>query len=236
MKEPLVLLPAMMCDVRVFSHQINVLSRDHTVVSAPLNHGERVEEIASGLLDQLPHKFALCGLSLGGIVAMELLRRAPERITRLCLISCSPLPEPPAEAAAREPLIISARMGRIEEAVHGTLRPEHLAPGPGRAKVMAQLTRMAEDAGAETFVRQSRALQRRRDQQGTMRRCKVPARIVCGAHDTAIPVKRHSFLAELTPFAELSVIEDAGHLPTLEQPQASLQVIRDWLAAPLVLR
>ena len=79
MIDPLVLLPGMMCDARLFALQINDLSRDHAVMVAPITQGERVEEIASALLPLLPAKFALAGLSMGGIVAMELLRRAPER-------------------------------------------------------------------------------------------------------------------------------------------------------------
>ncbi|MDP5347958.1 MAG: alpha/beta hydrolase, partial [Paracoccaceae bacterium] len=86
MPDPLVLLPGMMCDARLFAPQVTDLSRDHAVTIAPITQGERIEEIASGLLDILPAKFALAGLSMGGIVAMELLRRAPERITRIALM------------------------------------------------------------------------------------------------------------------------------------------------------
>ncbi len=236
MKDPLVLLPAMMCDAGVFSYQIRELSRDRAVMSVPVGQGDRIEETASGLLDVLPPRFALCGLSFGGIVAMELLRRAPDRVTRVCLMSCSPLAESPDAAAAREPLIISARMGKMDEAMRGALSPEHLVPGPGRMQVMAQVVQMASGLGPEVFARQSRALQRRRDQQGTMRRCKVPALVVCGEADTLVSPKRHAFLAELMPNAELRVIPGAGHLPTLEQPQATAEALRDWLDAPVVLR
>ncbi|MEX0287394.1 MAG: alpha/beta fold hydrolase [Paracoccaceae bacterium] len=236
MNEPLVLLPAMMCDARVFSHQINALSRDRTVVVASLNGGERMEEIASALLDQLPPRYAVFGLSFGGLIAMELMRRAPERMTRACLMGCSPLPEAPADAAAREPLIISARIGRMDEAMNGTLRSDHLAPGPTRMQVMGQVRLMAEDAGAEAFVRQCRALQRRRDQQSTIRRLKIPVHVACGEHDTLVPIKRHQFLAELIPNSTFSVIPDAGHLPPLEQPEATLQMLQDWLAGPSVAR
>lgn len=236
MQDPLVLLPAMMCDARVFSYQINALSRDRAVMVAPVHRAERVEEIASDLLDQLPLRFALLGLSFGGVVAMELMRRAPDRITRFCLMSCSPLSEAPDEAAAREPAIIAARMGRLDEAMQQTLRPDHLAPGPGRMTVQAQVLDMARDLGPVVFERQCRALQRRRDQQGTMRRCKVPSRVICGEHDSAVPVKRHAFLADLMPNADLEVIPAAGHLPPLEQPEATLQAMRNWLDGPIMLR
>ena len=89
--------------------------------------------------------------------------------------------------------------------------------------------------GPQVFERQSRALQRRRDQQSTLRKCKVPTMVLCGEEDRLTPLKRHSFMAELIPNAELRVIEAAGHLPTLEQPEAVTQALREWLAMPLIL-
>ena len=113
MNEPVVFLPGLMCDARLFGPQIAELSSDRAVMCAPISQGERIEEIASDLLDVLPTKFALAGLSMGGIVAMEILRRAPERVTRIALMDTNPLPETPQAAAAREPQIIGARSGRL---------------------------------------------------------------------------------------------------------------------------
>ncbi|SPH21946.1 Putative aminoacrylate hydrolase RutD [Ascidiaceihabitans donghaensis] len=236
MAEPLVLLPGMMCDARLFGPQIAELSADMTVTVAPVTRGERIEEIASGLLDELPARFALAGLSMGGIVAMEILRRAPDRITRLALMDTNPLAETPVVAAAREPQIIGARTGRLEQVMREEMKPNYLAPGPYRHEVLDLVMDMAMTLGAEVFVRQSRALQRRRDQQGTLRKCKVPTMILCGAHDALCPIKRHTFMAELIPYAELEVIEDAGHLPTLECPDQTTAALRKWMAMPLVLR
>jgi pimeloyl-ACP methyl ester carboxylesterase len=236
MPDPLVLLPGMMCDARLFAPQITDLSRDHAVTIAPITQGERIEEIASGLLDVLPAKFALAGLSMGGIVAMELLRRAPERITRIALMDTNPLAETPQTAAAYEPMIIGARAGRLEEVLRGFMKPEFLAPGPQRLTVLNKVFEMGRDLGPEVLIRQVRALQRRRDQQPTLRRCRVPTLVLCGAHDTLTPLKRHAFMAELIPYAKLEVIEDAGHLPTLEAPEAVTAALRAWLKQPFVLQ
>jgi pimeloyl-ACP methyl ester carboxylesterase len=236
MPDPLVLLPGMMCDARLFAPQMADLSRDHAVMVAPITQGERVEEIASDLLGLLPAKFALAGLSMGGIVAMELLRRAPERITRLALMDTNPLAETPQSAAAYEPMIIGARAGRLDEVLRGFMKPDYLAPGPQRLAVLNQVFEMGRDLGPEVLVRQVRALQRRRDQQPTLRRCRVPTLILCGAHDTLTPVKRHAFMAELIPYARLEVIEGAGHLPTLEAPEATTAALRAWLKQPFVLQ
>lgn len=235
MTEPLVLLPGMMCDARLFLPQIIEFSAQRGVMVAPITVGQRVEEIASHLMDQLPHRFALAGLSMGGIVAMEILRRAPDRVSRICLMATSPLDESPVVAAAREPMIVGARAGRLAEVMRSALPPENLAPGPGRAGVLAQLDEMSRDLGADVFVRQSRALQRRRDQQSTLRKCKVPALILCGEHDRLTPVKRHTSMAELIPNAELVVLPDAGHIPTLEAPGDVNAAMAAWLGQPLVL-
>ena len=236
MTEPLVLLPGMMCDARVFAPQINALSRDRAVMIAPIDNGERMEEIASNLLDQLPHRFALAGLGMGAMVAMEILSRAADRVSRICLIDTTPLAETPPEAAAREPMIVGARAGRLDEVLREAMRPEYLAPGPGRAVVVNRMLDMGRDLGPDVFIRQSRALQRRRDQQATLRRCKVPALVMCGKLDRLVPLKRHEFMAGLIHFADLAVIENAGHIPTLEQPEATTDALRAWLGQPLVLR
>lgn len=229
MIEPLVLLPGMMCDARLFDHQIRHLSRDRAVTFAPVSVGERIEEIASTLLDQLPHRFALAGLSMGGVVALEIMRRAPERVSRLCLMSTDALADTPQIAAAREPLMISARVGKLENALRSVVRVEALAPSPERLAILDELVAMGMELGPDLFVRQMRALQRRPDQQGTLRKIRVPTLILCGAHDTLTPVKRHSFMAELIASAELQVVEQAGHLPTLETPEIVTHALEGWL-------
>ena len=225
-----------MCDARLFGPQIAELSSEYTVTVAPVTRGERIEEIASGLLDELPHRFALAGLSMGGIVAMEILRRAPDRVTRLALMDTNPLAETPAVAAGREPQMVRVKAGRLREVMRDEMKPNYLAPGPYRNEVLDLVMDMAEALGKDVFLRQSRALQRRRDQQSTLRKCKVPTLILCGEYDALCPVKRHTFMAELIPYAELRILTDAGHLPTLERPDATTAALRDWLAMPLVLR
>ncbi|MDJ0821042.1 MAG: alpha/beta fold hydrolase [Paracoccaceae bacterium] len=236
MVEPVVLLPGLMCDARLFGPQIADLSRDNTVVCAPITGGERIEEIASGLLDVLPKRFALAGLSMGGIVAMEIIRRAPDRVTRLALMDTNPLAETPQQAAARDPQIIRAKAGKLDQVMREELKPNYLAPGPHRTEILHLVMDMAHGLGVDVFVRQSRALQKRRDQQGTLRKIAVPTLVLCGEYDALCPVKRHTFMAELIPNAQLAVIEEAGHLPTLEAPEATCEALRAWLRQPLVLR
>ncbi len=236
MKEAVLFVPGMMCDARVFTPQIEHLSRDHTVHVASVTQGESIREMAANVIHQAPGRFALVGLSMGGIVAMEILRRVPERVTRIALISTSPLPETPEQASWREPQIIQAQTGRFEEALRGAMSPDNLAPGAGRTRVLERLDEMAYDIGVATFIRQSRALQRRPDAQKTLRMTKAPALVMCGEHDKMTPVRRHSFMAELIPYAELVVLDDAGHIPTLETPEKVNLALRAWLDLPMMLR
>lgn len=231
MTDPVLFLPGMMCDARLFQPQITALSGERAVQVAPITRGERIEEIASDVLVNAPPKFALAGLSMGGIVAMEVYRRAPDRVTRIALMDTNPLEEAPAYAALRDPQMARVKAGLLEEVMRDEMKPNYLAPGPGRPAVLGLVMEMALSLGPEVFIRQSRALQRRRDQQKTLRQIDVPALILCGEHDALCPIKRHTFMAELIETAELRVIEDAGHLPTLEQPDYVNDALQEWLRA-----
>jgi len=233
MTEPLLFVPGIGADARVFMPQIVALSRDFVVAAAPSGHGERIEEIASDILTSSPGKFALCGHGLGGMIALEMVRRAPDRITRLCLISTSPLAETPQEAAEREPRIIAARAGRFDDAIAQELQQNWLAPTQARADILARYATMARAVGAETFVSQSRALQRRRDSQATLRKLRQKVLVLCGEYDGLYPVRRQEFMAELIPDARLYVLPDAGHLPMLEQANAVTMALRDFMTWPL---
>lgn len=235
MAEPLVFLSSFLCDARLFGPQLAELSIDHTIVVTPLL-GETVEQMAIAALENLPPHFALVGHSLGGIVAMEMLRRAPDRITRVALMDTNAQSETPSSAAAREPRIVGAKSGRLEDVVKDELRTDYLAATPERLEILALWRQMALDQGVEGFVRQSRAMQRRPDQQATLRRARVPALLICGEEDNLTPVRRHEFIATLMPRAELTVIDGAGHLPMLERPDLVTEALRQWLAKPLLLR
>jgi len=226
---PLVLLPPMLCDVRVFGAQLAALSPDVPMLYAPTTHGERIEEIASQILSWTPQKFALAGVGMGASVALEIMRRASDRVTRIALISGTAHGETPEGASAREPKIVAARSGRFEEVIAQELNPNWLSPSSPKAEINQLMADMARNQGAETYVRQARAMQRRRDQQATLRLIDCPAWVICGADDSHQPVMRHEFSAEMIPGAELHVVENAGFMPTLEQPERMTELLHGFL-------
>ncbi len=226
--DPLLLIPGMMCDARLFTPQIDTFSHDRMIVVAPLV-GDTITEIATRILDQAPLRFALAGLSMGGIVAMEMWAQAPDRISRIALLDTNPKAEHPKIAATREPQIAAALAGDLRRVMRDEMKPNYLADGPTQGAVLDLCMSMAETLGPDAFVRQSRALQTRPDQQNALRGVTVPALVLCGADDTLCPVHRHELMADLIPNATLTIIPNAGHLPTLEQPDLTNKAILQWL-------
>lgn len=234
--ETLVMIPPLLSDARVFAHQLQVMSQFRAVMVAPPTCGERIEEIASQILSWTPSKFALCGMGFGGMVAMEMLRRAPERIIRIALLSTSPQADTPEAAAAREPHIIAARSGRWNDVLQHEINSTWMAPSSDKVELVRQLTEMGRELGPEVYVKQARALQRRKDQQGMLRQIQQPTAVISGRHDGQYQMKRHEFLAELIPYAQLEIIEGAGYLPTMEAPEATTDALQRWMKQPLMLR
>lgn len=236
MTETLVLLPDMLSDARGWATVTTVLSYERPVMFAPIWTGERIEEMASSILSGSPAKFALAGHGMGGVVALEIFRRAPERVIRIALIGTNPLSDTPQEAAAREPLMIGAKAGRFEEILNREVLPMNVGPAGDRGGQMAVLKEMAISLGPDVFVRQQRAMQRRRDQQGTVRRITQPTLILAGEFDQVVPFKRQEFLAEMIPYAALHQLWNVGHSVMLEDPEGTVEALHGWLRQPLVLR
>lgn len=228
---PLVLLPGMMCDARLFGPQIEVLSASNTLHLPPISNHDNIADLAEEVLLAAPPRFALAGLSMGGIVAMEMLRKSPERIDRLALLDTNPKAEIEEVKAGREPQIEKAMEGKLRQVMAEEMKPNYLADGPRRSTILDLCMDMAEALGPEVFVNQSRALQGRRDQCETLGNATVPTLLLCGGEDKLCPVERHEFMHSLIPHSRLVVVPEAGHLTTLEQPDAVNAALRQWMEA-----
>ncbi|WP_171208007.1 MULTISPECIES: alpha/beta fold hydrolase [unclassified Ruegeria] len=226
---PLILLPGMMCDARLFTPQINALSGRMPVMSFPLCDHDSVADMAADILANAPPQFALAGLSMGGIVGMEIVRQARERVERLALLDTNPLAEMPNVKARRIPQITAVKAGKLRQVMRDEMKPNYLADGPNQGAILDLCMAMATDLGPEVFLRQSQALMDRPDQRETLRAYTGKALVLCGREDGLCPIERHQLMHDLLPQSRFEIIEGAGHLPILEQPQDTTAALIRWL-------
>lgn len=229
MNEALLLLPGMMCDARVFTPQIEVFSASRTILVAPMTTSNSFTSLANNILNSAPPKFALAGFSMGGIAAMEIMRQAPERVTRLALLDTNPLAETLERQQQRETQIDSVLAGNLETVMRDEMKPHYLSDASDSSAILKLCMDMAIALGPKVFVTQSRALQSRGDQTATLTSVRVPALVLCGEDDRLCPVTAHQEMQQRIPSAALAIIAGAGHLPTLEQPDKTNEALDKWL-------
>lgn len=228
--EPLVMLPGMMCDARLYGPQTEAFRTEREVYVPAYANVNSIGSIVERLLQELPERFALAGLSMGGIVAMELIRIAPERVTRLALMDTNPRSELVEVQQAREPQIEAVMRGELADVMTSQMICRYLSDQtPNAEEIESLCLEMALDLGNEAFVAQSRALQSRPDQQESLPHIKVPTLILMGRDDQLCPLDRHKRMLELIPGAWFVEIDAAGHLPTLEQPALTNEALKEWL-------
>ena len=233
MSEALVLIPGFMADARSFMPQLARLGADRPVILVGPGLGDSLEKITADIAPHLPPRFAVVAHGLGGNIAIEILRKRPEAVTRVALIATDPLPETPQLAAEQEALLVAAKTGHLNACMQQMLPLAALHDAPWREEVMALVMDMAETLGPDQFQRHLRVLQRRPDQQKTLRKVHVPTMIIAGESDTLIPRRRAEFLAAMMPQGCLEIIAEAGHLPQLEQPEAVTKALETFLAGRL---
>lgn len=235
MAGPILFLPGLMQDARAFLPQIVALGQGR-MVQVFVCDDDTVEKLSAQVVYGMQTDVTLIGHGLGGNVALDVLRRAPERVARLILLATDPLPEPPQVAADREARMVAARAGRLKHAIAEDVPEAALAEGPDRAQVLLLQRDMAFGLGEGVYLRQCKALQRRPDQQKVLRTAATPTLFIAGAHDRVVPLRRQEFARDLMPKSVLKVLPDAGHLPMLEEPEAVTGAISAFLNDPMILR
>jgi pimeloyl-ACP methyl ester carboxylesterase len=229
MKPPVVLVPGALCDHRLFAHQLDHLGEVGAPGFADLRDVVTVAEMAETILADAPERFALCGLSLGGIVAFEIVRRAPERVSRLALVATTAEPDPPPVTAVRRASIERVRGGEFEAQVETVLPFLLGSAARERHDLVATARAMALEVGAERYARQVEAIANRPDQRALPGAIACPTLVLCGRDDAVTTAEAHRALAGAVFGARLAVVEQAGHLVPLEQPVATTALLRDWL-------
>ncbi len=231
---PLVLAPGLLCDERLWRHQLEYLADLADPVVADLTGGASVSEMAWAVLDTAgsAEKFSLAGLSMGGYVALEVMRVAPERVERLALLDTSARADTPEQTRARRGLLDLSRRGRFAE-VPRVLFPRLVHPARlDDEELRATVLGMAEAVGPEAFARQEEAIIRRPDGRPDLARITCPTLVLCGREDALTPLHLHEEMASLIPASTLLVVEECGHLSTLERPEKVTEALRTWLEQP----
>ncbi|MCH9696448.1 MAG: alpha/beta hydrolase [Gammaproteobacteria bacterium] len=229
--EHLLLLPGMMCDERLWESQIRDLPQAIQVPS--LAGFENFPDMASSILDSAPEHFGIAGLSMGGILAFELWRQAPERITHLALIDTNPFADTPDRKSLRLQQIETVLNGGLRELAVEQLKPLYLAEShKNNDELLGAILDMAIDLGPEVFRTQSIALRDRTDSVATLADIDCPVSVICGAEDTLCPVDYHEYMAERISGATLVVINDCGHLASMEQPDIVTSELHRLFSAP----
>ncbi len=223
------MVPGMMCDERIFSPQIEELSKNLEVTVADISNFSSVSELASDVLKKAPKSFSLLGHSMGGIVAMEIYSQEPKRIEKLILMDTNPKAELDEVKLKRKPQIREVNKGKLLEVMRDEMKPNYLAESENKRSVLNVCMDMALTLGPDVFINQSRALQSRLDQQNTIQSIKIPVLIMCGSEDKLCPVERHEMMHNMISDSDLIIINNAGHMPTLEQPRETTEVIKEWL-------
>jgi pimeloyl-ACP methyl ester carboxylesterase len=218
----------MMCDGRMWGDIPAALAPREVLHHVPTG-ADSMADLAAIALAEAPPRFALAGLSMGGILAMEILAQAPDRVERLALLDTNPRAELPEVQARREPQIARALAGGLTSVMRDEMKPNYLAKGPGKQAVLDLCMEMALDLGPAVFARQSRALRERADRQATLAAFKGSALVLMGAEDRLCPLDRHQLMHDLMPQSRLVIIAGAGHLPTLEKPDATTAALARWL-------
>ncbi len=227
---PLVLIPGLLCSDALFAPQRTALNGEFACQIGRVTRGETLEQMADHILRQTPEKFALAGLSLGGYVAFEILRQAPERVTHLALLNTNARADRADQIAQREVLSGLARTLGVR-AVQAILLPFLLGPKSKDNYALRQtVLGMAETVGRAAFERQQAAIIARPDNRAFLPEIRVPTRIIVGEDDNMTPVKVAKEMHDGIPGSTLTVIPECGHLSTLEQPDAVTTALRDWLA------
>jgi pimeloyl-ACP methyl ester carboxylesterase len=228
---PIVLVPGLLTSPRLFAEQLPALWRLGPVTIAATTHDDTMAAMAGRVLAAAPPRFALAGLSMGGYVAFEIARRAPDRLARLALLDTSARPDRPEQTERRNAQIALVRAGRLGEVVDQQF-PLLFHPsrqGDPAARALARL--MADETGPDGFVRQQRAIIGRPDSRPGLAAIACPTLVLVGEDDVLTPPPLSSEIAAGVPGARLVQVPGSGHLSPLDQPERVTEALMEWLRA-----
>ncbi|MBA5778698.1 alpha/beta fold hydrolase [Stappia sp. F7233] len=226
---PLVLVPGLLCTEALYAPQIAALA-DRPILIADHRQHDTIEAIARDILGNAPERFALAGLSMGGYIALEIMRLAPERVERLALLDTTARPDVPAQTETRLRLIEITENGNFER-VAPMLFPAFVHDNRLEDETLRRIvTDMALETGPAAFIRQQRAIMARDDARPRLGAIACPTLVLVGDGDKLTPPDRSQEIHHGIAGSRLEIIADCGHLSTLEKPKAVTSALLAWLA------
>ena len=226
---PVVLVPGLTCTARLYAEQIPALWQFGPVTVADHRRDDSIASVAQRILAAAPPSFALAGLSMGGFIAFEIMRQAPDRVAKLALLDTSSRPDAPEQTERRRVLMEIAKEGRYAEI------PEQAFPiyvhrhRHGDQALKRIVREMAEATGLEAYLRQQQAILSRPDSRPSLATISCPTLVLVGEGDEATPPELAREIAGGIRRSRLVVVPDSGHLSTLEQPTAVTKALVEWL-------
>jgi len=234
-KTPLLLVPGVLCSPRLFAAQVAALEGQAEIIvpdwrQAPLSIWDTWESAARWVIDQMPaEKFALAGLSLGGMLAVEIMQFAADRVTKLALLDTGMRSQSEAERAIRRARIRLANEGHFELVLGMQMTRFIPAYRLTDKPLVDEVMTMCGEVGVEIYKRQEELAAIRVDRRPDLQRIKCPTIVVCGRDDAATPLFLSEEMAKAIPAAALVVVEQCGHLVTMEKPEETNQILKFWL-------
>ncbi|MHC4050205.1 alpha/beta fold hydrolase [Bradyrhizobium sp. 25ACV] len=231
---PILLVPGLASSARIYAPVIPALWRFGPVMVANHIRDDSMAAIAACVLSEAPPRFALAGHSMGGYIAFEIMRQAPERVVKLALINTQARPDTPEATARRRGLMERAGRGELR-AVREESFPELVHPSRRNdADILKLVHAQDEDVGVEGYLRQQTAIIARVDSRPTLAAIKCPTLVLTGDADNTIPNALSKEMAEGIAGAKLKVLDRCGHLPQAEQPGATMRALTEWLGTEVV--
>lgn len=228
-RTPLALLPGLLLDRALWRHQARDLADLAEIRIADFSSQDSIEAMARSVLAAMPERFALCGLSMGGYVALSVAHLAPERVERLALLDTRAAPDSPEVTARRRGLLALAEKGQFKGVTPKLLPLLIHERRLGDAALTADLMAQAERIGRDGFRRQQTAIMNRPDARPWLPAIRCPTLVMVGRQDVLTPLENATELAAGIPDSRLAVVDDCGHLPPLEQPEETTRQLRRWL-------
>jgi pimeloyl-ACP methyl ester carboxylesterase len=227
---PIVLVPGLICSARIWGPVVPALWRHGPVTIANHIRDDSMAAIARRILAEAPPRFALAGHSMGGYIAFEIMRQAPERVAKLALLNSQARPDTPEATARRRGQIARAQDGGYRAVVDEFI-PNFVHPSRrDEAGLHQAVHEMADDVGVEGFVRQQTAIMARPDSRPTLTAIRCPTLVLTCDSDNTVPNQLSQEMADEIVGSWLVMLENCGHLCQLERPEATAEALGEWLS------